>query len=371
MRALVLGAGRMGSAIAEDLAGHGFRLTVADRDGTLARAVAGRIGGRSLEVDAAMDLASVERAMRGMHVVVSAVPFHLNDALAEVAVGARASFVDLGGNDAVVRRELALDRRAARAGVCIVPDCGLAPGMVSLLVAHAVNDVEGRNGRVGGVRIRVGGLPRRPTGPLRYQLVFAIEGLINEYRGRCLTLRGGRIARPWALTGLEHLDFPRLGRLEAFFTSGGASTLPETYEGRIGDLDYKTLRYVGHCARVRGLFRRLGHARAQAYLERTLPRDGPDLVALEVRVDDRVWRLLDRARAGRSAMMRTTGFPAAVVAGMVARGQVRRRGALIPERDLDPRVFIAALLERGLRLRYVTRSSVRASRPGSGRTSVR
>jgi len=357
VRALVLGAGRMGSAIAADLAGQGFAVTVADRDGALARAVAARIRARSLELDAAAEPSEAERAMRGTDVVVSAVPYLLNDALAEMAVAARTSFVDLGGNDAVVRRELALDRRAARAGVCVVPDCGLAPGMVSLLVAHAVKDIEGRAGRVGSVRIRVGGLPRRPTGPLRYQLVFAVEGLVNEYRGRCLTLRGGRIVRPWALGGLEHLEFPGLGRLEAFFTSGGASTMPETYEGRIGDLDYKTLRYPGHCARVRRLFRELGRAGAQAYFERTLPRSGPDLVALEVSVDDRIWRLLDRSRGRTTAMMRTTGFPAAVMAGMVARGEVRRRGALIPERDIDPVPFIAGLLERGLRLRYQRRSA--------------
>ncbi len=344
MRALVIGAGKMGRAIALDLSTHGFEVTVADADLSAASRVARELGrAAAMRLDAA-DHDKVLALMRGQRVAVSAVPYFLNEGLARTAVEAGVNFVDLGGNSDVVRRELALDRAARKRGVCVVPDCGLAPGLVSFLTARGIEEV----GRPRRVRIRVGGLPQKPVPPLNYQLVFSVHGLINEYSGWCETLRKGRLARSRAMTGVEELEFPPLGTLEAFHTSGGSSTLPRTFQGKVHDLDYKTLRYPGHCALMRALMRSMSREELYAHLEKTVPARGKDLVAVLVEVDDWKVRLLDRGKNGLSAMMRTTGFPAAVVATLVARGQVRRKGALIQERDFRPREVLDELEARGL-----------------------
>src|SRR5215210_8307938 len=186
--------------------------------------------------------------MRGHDAVLSCVTYFHNLSLARAAVEARTHFCDLGGNNAVVDAELALDEEASAAGVNVVPDCGLAPGMVSVLAAHGA----ARFDALDEVRIRVGGLPQKPRPPLDYQIVFSVEGLINEYVERARVVRGGRIVEVESMTEVEELEFPApFGRMEAFQTSGGTSTLPETFLGRVTELDYKTVRYPGHCERFR------------------------------------------------------------------------------------------------------------------------
>jgi lysine 6-dehydrogenase len=346
MRALVIGSGKMGKAIAADLQRNGFKLTVCDADAGAAASLGRELGCASAPVDATR-ATSVVPVMKGQDVCVSAVPYFLNAGLARMAVEARCHFVDLGGNEAVVREELALDRAARKRGVCLVPDCGLAPGMVSFLVAWGI----GESGRPSRVRIRVGGLPQRPKPPLNYQIVFSVHGLINEYSGWCTTLRNYKPSRSRAMSGVERVEIPGVGELEAFHTSGGASTLPGSYAGRVRDLDYKTLRYPGHCAKMKGLMKRLTGDALREHLEKTVPSKGPDLVAVKVTVDDWGVTLVDRATGGHSAMMRTTGYSAAIVAALVARGRAKRTGALIQERDFDPREFVGELLRRGFALR--------------------
>lgn len=346
MKALVVGAGKMGRAIAADLSSHGFAVTVADQDRDAAQRLSKELRTPWALAEASRP-ASVVSLMKLHDVAVSAVPYFLNLGLAKAAVEAGTHFVDLGGNEKVVHEELKLDRAARKKGVCIVPDCGLAPGMVSFLAALGIEEV----GRPKSVRIRVGGLPQKPKPPLNYQIVFSIHGLINEYSGFCTTLKGGRLARARAMTGVEELDFPGLGRLEAFHTSGGASTLPYTWRGKVRDLEYKTLRYPGHVAAMTALMKRMPREKLQRHLERVVPSKGPDLVAVLVEVDDWKVRILDRAKGGLSAMMRTTGFPAAIVASLVARGRAKRTGALLQERDFRPAEFVRELESRGIDLR--------------------
>src|ERR671917_551892 len=164
--------------------------------------------------------------------------------VARAAVGAGTNFCDLGGNNAVVDAELALDAEARAAGVNVIPDCGLAPGMVSVLAAHGAARFE----RLDELHIRVGGLPQTPRPPLDYQIVFSVVGLINEYVERARVIRGGQVVEVESLTEIEALEFPApFERMEAFQTSGGTSTLPDTFHGRLQELDYKTIRYPGHC----------------------------------------------------------------------------------------------------------------------------
>jgi lysine 6-dehydrogenase len=287
-------------------------------------------------------------------VAISAVPFPLNLGLAKAAVAAGVHFCDLGGNDAVVAKEMALDRAAAKKGVCLVPDCGLAPGMASFLVAWGLQGFT----KADRVRIRVGGLPLDPKPPLNYQMVFSMEGLINEYRGFCRTLKNGRLARVRAMTGIESVDFPGVGRLEAFNTSGGASTMPDTYRGKVGSLDYKTLRFPGHCALMKkALKMKDPGAWVQRHVQAT--RGDQVLVRIEIEGDGRRWilTLRDVERDGFTAMQRTTGFSASIVAQLIATGKAKRAGALRQERDFNPADFVGELEKRGFALRIENQAS--------------
>src|SRR5436190_23799154 len=251
MNLLVLGAGRMGLGAVHDLARQPdvARVTVADVDGERARTVAARAGakGHAVAIDVA-DRAAVTALMRDHAAAISCVNYWLNEQLAKAAIDAGTHFCDLGGNNTVVDAELALDVAARAKGVNVVPDCGLAPGMTAVLVAHAV----ARFDRVDEIHIRVGGLPQKPKPPLDYQFVFSVEGLINEYVERARVVRGGRIVELESMTEVENREFPApYGRMEAFQTSCGTSTLPETFLGRVKELDYKTIRYPGHCAKFK------------------------------------------------------------------------------------------------------------------------
>jgi lysine 6-dehydrogenase len=335
MNAMVIGAGRMGRAIGHDLARSGWSVRYVDAN-----------------PQAGVEVADVSRPtpalFKGADVAVSAVPFGLNLGLAKVAVAAGVHFCDLGGNDGVVAKEMALDRAASKKGVCIVPDCGLAPGMASFLVAWGLQGFT----KPERVRVRVGGLPLKPDSPLNYQMVFSMGGLINEYRGFCRTLRKGRLARVRAMTGIEEVDFSGVGRLEAFNTSGGASTMPDTYRGQVGSLDYKTLRFPGHCVRMRKALRLKDPG---AWVLKNVQPTGPDqvLVRVEIEGDGRTWTLTlrDVERDGFTAMQRTTGFSASIVAQLIATGRSKRKGALRQERDFDPAAFVAELRKRNFDLR--------------------
>jgi len=378
MNFLILGSGRMGLGAAYDLAhnSEGVELiTVADADEGRARAVAETVGDprvRPARLDVT-DTAAVVSLMRGHDAAVSCVPYFHNLGLARAAVEARTNFCDLGGNNAVVDAELALDAEARAAGINIIPDCGLAPGMVSVLAAHGAARFE----RLDELHIRVGGLPQNPKPPLDYQLVFSVEGLINEYVERARVIRDGRIVEVESMTEVEALDFPEpYGRMEAFQTSGGTSTLPETFLGRVRELDYKTIRYPGHCERFKLLID-LGLASSEEVevdgarvaprrllgelLCRHLPADEPDLVFIRLDFagtsDGRARRLrydiLDRhdERTGLSAMMRTTAFPASVIAQMMARGDVEAKGAVPQERCVPARQFVDELARRGIKIK--------------------
>ena len=360
---LVLGAGRMGQALAWDLVRQpGTReVILADADpSALDRAKRAAASPRvsTARADASRP-ASLLPLLRRADATVSAVPYRLNLPLARAALSAGSHFCDLGGNNDVVRAELALHRAAKARGVTMVPDCGLAPGMASVLAAWAVSRFE----RTDALRIRVGGLPLRPKPPLDYQLVFSVQGLINEYVEPCRALRGGRIVTLAPMGELERLRFPPpFGRLEAFTTSGGASTLPETYRGRIRDLDYKTLRYPGHAAQFKllmdlGLTRGPPREILATCLERALQPPGPDAVLLRLTAEGvrrgrrrtLTMQIVDRGTARHTAMMRTTAFPAAIVAGMLARREILATGALPQERCVPPDRFLAELERRGIR----------------------
>ncbi|HSE97593.1 MAG TPA: saccharopine dehydrogenase C-terminal domain-containing protein, partial [Blastocatellia bacterium] len=277
MKILVLGAGRMGFGAAHDLVNSpGVEsVTLADIDAARAEAAATLLASPKISIAAAdvSDYASTVELMRGHDAAISCVVYTHNLQLARAAIDARVNFCDLGGNNAVVDAELALDEEARRAGINIIPDCGLAPGMVSVLVAHGAARFE----QLDEIHIRVGGLPREPKPPLDYQLVFSVEGLINEYVEKARIIRDGRLVEVESMTEIESLEFPPpFGIMEAFQTSGGTSTLPESFLGRVRHLDYKTIRFPGHCERFKLLID-LGLAGSEA-----IPVDGMSVVPRRV-----------------------------------------------------------------------------------------
>jgi lysine 6-dehydrogenase len=368
----------MGLGAAFDLAHNSDceSVTVADVDGERARAVVETIGSDRLTA-AQVDVSNQERVvelMRGHDAAISCVVYSYNLSLARAAIEARVSFCDLGGNNTVVDSELALDMEAKRAGVNIIPDCGLAPGMVSVLVAHGAARFE----NLEEIHIRVGGLPQHPRPPLNYQIVFSVEGLINEYIERARVIRDGRIVEVDSMTELEQLSFPApFEELEAFQTSGGTSTLPETYRGRVRQLDYKTIRYPGHCEKFK-LLTDLGLASGEAIevdgarvsprrvlgemLLRHLPADEPDVVLILVEfrgnyagknsTETLRYYIIDRFDqvTGLSAMQRTTAFPASIIAQMMARGEILEKGAIPQERCVPPDSFVKELAARNIKI---------------------
>jgi lysine 6-dehydrogenase len=384
MKFLVVGAGMQARAVAYDLVRQDDvdEVRIADIDPERLQSLERALRSKKVRTFAADagDRQRMTELMEPCDVAVSCVPYFHNLGLARAAVATGTHFCDLGGNNDVVHAELALSTRAKRAGVTVVPDCGLAPGMVSILAADGFSRLE----RTDSIRIRVGGLPRKPKPPLDYALVFSANGLINEYVEPCLVLRNGRPAWREPLADLEELIFPRpFGKLEAFNTSGGSSTLPYTYRGRVKSLDYKTIRYPGHCTKVRLLFD-LGltsmkpvkldgasvvprHLLIQR-MEAVLPWEKDDVVLLRVEVRGKGIRdrgikgqsggaairyeLVDYAdrRSGLTAMERTTGFSAAIVALMLGRGQVACAGAFTGENCVPSGQYIKELLKRDLRL---------------------
>jgi len=371
MRMLVLGAGRMGLGAVHDLVSQSDvdGVTVADFDASKAEQIAARYPGkvRAAQIDC-NDHEAVVELMRGHASAISCVNYWLNERLARAAIEAGTNFCDLGGNNDVVDAELSLDAEARAAGINIIPDCGLAPGMVAVLVAHGATKFE----KLDEVHIRVGGLPQDPKPPLDYQLVFSVEGLINEYIEPARVIRGGTITTVESMTEIESLDFPPpFGTMEAFQTSGGTSTLVETYLGKVRVLDYKTIRYPGHCEKFKMMIdlglcsstllevdgvrvkprRVLGEL-----LVKNLPHDEPDVVLVRVEFAGEGRRLqydiIDRSdpETGLSAMMRTTAFPASIVALMMARGVTTSKGALPQERCIPPEAFMQELAQRKIRV---------------------
>ncbi len=378
MRYLLLGAGLQGTAIAHDLLRHAegtTALVAVDSDGDALERLAARVADARLRIahGYVQDQAFLAPLMSDADVVISAVNYWYNAPLAAQAIEQRAHFLDLGGNNDVVAREFALDARARQLGVAVIPDCGLAPGLAGILGYWLTTRLE----KVASLRLRVGGLPLQPRPPMNYKIVFAVEGLINEYVEPAVVIRGGRLDTVPSLTELETITFPEpFGELEAFQTSGGTSTLPRTLLGRVPELDYKTIRYPGHCAQFR-LLRELGLTddRPLAFpggevsprqmlanrLKHALDLPGPDAVLVLVAAEG--WdaagearrlavRIIDRhdEATGLSAMMRMTGFPAAIIARMLAARELDAVGACCQELVVPGNRMAAELKRRGIDL---------------------
>ncbi|WKZ82516.1 MAG: FAD-dependent oxidoreductase [Acidimicrobiia bacterium] len=365
--AIVLGGGIVGTAAAWDMARRGHQVTVADQDLTAASAAAEVAGATPAELDA-RDGDAVRRMLDPHDIVVSALPYSFGMAIASAAVDTRTHYLDFGGNPSIVAAQRSLDAAAREAGIAVIPDCGLAPGMANVLATGAVEAIG--EGPIDEVRLRVGALPAHPRGALGYQLAFNPAGLINEYAEPCEVLHGGVREEVEPLTEIEEIAWEGWGPLEAFHTAGGSSSLPDRWEGRVASLDYKTLRFPGHAAIMRamlevGLFDEdpqpgTGVAPRSVLLEalaQHLPRGAEDVVLV------RVWAVADRGGRRRvvghqvedrhdgtfSALARTTAFPTTALAHLLATGSVSVRGVATMEESFQAEEMMGALAEVGVR----------------------
>jgi lysine 6-dehydrogenase len=379
MRMLVLGAGLQGSACAYDLLQQPSveHVTLADIQPDRAASFVKPMAGKKLSLVKldVTDPSAVAALFQGHVAVMNALPYYYNLDVTRAAVAGGLHYSDLGGNTEIVFNQKKLDGEAKAKNVSVIPDCGLAPGMVNILAAEGIRRV----GKAESVKIYVGGLPQHPEPPLNYQIVYSLEGALDYYTTPSWVLRDGKPARVDALSELESLSFPPpVGALEAFHTGGGISTMPWAYEGQIRTMEYKTLRYPGHLAVMRPI-RELGLldlTPIKVKGKEIVPRDAfiaivspklskpaaRDLVALRVDVRGEgangkraSWELLDyydEAR-GISAMMRTTGYSLSITGLMQAGGRITSRGVSTPDEAVPFAAYVQELKVRGVEIREV------------------
>lgn len=352
----ILGSGRQGTAAAYDLvaAQDASLVVMFDVDPQVAGAAAERINQlakRKVACPQQLDVAdepAVAQGIAPLAAVVCATPFRLIPTVTRAAIRARTGMVDLGGHTQTVLNQLELSGEARRAGIGVVPDCGMGPGLNNTFGMYLVEQLEVAGASDIEVRLYDGGLPQDRSAPWGYRSTFHINGLTNEYDGQALFLRDGQPTLVDTLSEVETLDFADLGPLEAFVTSGGTSTVPHSLHGRVNAYENKTLRYPGHldafrafkelglfdetpvdldAARVspRALFHRLLAPRIGAAVVedvcvmRAIGRGKRDGKSLELTLD-----LVDQYDpvTGFSAMERLTGWHAAIMVGFVADGTV-------------------------------------------------
>ena len=376
---ILLGSGRQGIAAGYDIArfGDADRLTIADLDFDRAHSAAQRINtltGSSVAKAVAVDVRdapAVAKTLAGHHVALSAVPYFFNLELSKVAIAAGVSFCDLGGNTDIVRQQHALDSQAKRAGVRIIPDCGMGPGMGNTLAVYAMGLVENPEH----VYLYDGGLPQNPQPPWNYQLSFNVIGLTNEYYGGMEVLRDGKLLHTECFTEFEEIDFPPLGKLESFLIAGGCSTAPWTFQGKLKTYQLKVLRYPGTFAQLkafndlglfdpnpiqvngfkvapREVFQALFEPKVYAPVvkdiciirARAVGKSGAHPHDAVVDVTD----YYDEA-TGFTAMQRTTGWHLSIVAIMMARGETPI-GAVPLELAVPGDAFVREAKKRGFRI---------------------
>lgn len=373
MKVIVLGSGKIGSIMAREFAAsvEGSMITMADIDEGRARSASSAIPGSDWVTIDTTDYEDLVGKIRGYDMVLGALPGDYGYMSIKASIEAGANMVDISYT---VEDPLGLDAMAKEKGVTVIPDCGVAPGLSNILVGYAASRLD----TVKTAHFMVGGIPEKPVPPLGYTITWSADGLVDEYVRDVSIIKDGEKVTVPALSGLEEIEFPGVGTLESFYTDG-LRTLADSIEG-VESMWEKTLRYPGHVEKVK-LLRDLGffddkpvktlvgevspkYVTARLF-ERTLwmPEVG-DLLAMRIEVSGKlggeeksyVYRLVDYFdhETGVSAMARTTGYTAAIVAAMMAKGKIAGKGVLTPESLARSKEFtegvIAELGKRGVKI---------------------
>jgi saccharopine dehydrogenase-like NADP-dependent oxidoreductase len=351
-RVLVLGAGKIGSLITGLLAESGaYEVHLGDVSEVAARAVVAAHGIKALRphcIDAT-NAHELDTHLRNFPVdaVISSLPYHCNVGVAEAAERACIHYFDLTEDVEVTREVRRIAHGATRA---FVPQCGLAPGFISI----AANELIQHFDELRTVKLRVGALPQHPNNVLKYSLTWSTEGLINEYGNPCESIVAGRRVESAPLEGLEEIEID--GTLyEAFNTSGGLGSLAETYGDRVQSMDYKTMRYPGHCEQMRLLMNDLklnqDRVTLKRILENAVPQTLQDVVVIyaavtgkqdgELREENYVSKVYPQMIAGRlwSAIQVTTAAGMSAVVDLVLTNAKHYQGYVRQEQFSLPAVL--------------------------------
>jgi saccharopine dehydrogenase-like NADP-dependent oxidoreductase len=336
-KAAVVGAGKIGSTIASLLAGCGdYEVLVIDRSAEALADIDKHARTTAMAID---DPAALAKALAGCFAVVNAAPYHLTAVVAEAAKAAGAHYLDLTEDVAASRvvRELAKDSATA-----FIPQCGLAPGFITI----AAWDLCKHFDELHDVRLRVGALPRYPSNALNYNLTWSTDGVINEYCEPCEAIVEGRLREVPALEECEEFSLDGV-TYEAFNTSGGLGTLCQTLDGKVRNLNYRTIRYPGHAAIMKALLNDLGLRNRRPLLkdilENAVPATLQDVVIVFVTVsglkDGRLMqetyvnKVFAQPVAGemRSAIQITTAGAVCAVLDLLAEGRLPAQGFIRQE----------------------------------------
>ena len=343
-RVLVLGAGKIGALIGGLLAESGsYRVQLADVDGATAESIVNAHGLAQLTAVAldarSRDALAAQLARSPIDAVISSLPYYCNSGVAEAARAAGCHYFDLTEDVEVTR---AVRQIAAGADHAFVPQCGLAPGFISIAAHELITHFD----EVRSVKLRVGALPQHPNNVLKYSLTWSTEGLINEYANPCQAIQDGQLLDVAPLEGLEEIEID--GTLyEAFNTSGGLGSLGETFGAGCESMNYKTIRYPGHCAQMRLLMNDLklnkDRSTLKRILENAVPQTLQDVVIVyaavsgkqdgELREENYVNKIYPQLIAGRlwSAIQVTTAAGITAVLDLVLNGAGRFKGFVAQE----------------------------------------
>jgi saccharopine dehydrogenase-like NADP-dependent oxidoreductase len=347
-RIVVAGSGKIGSTIADILAVSGdYSVTVIDRSAEQldSAELSGAVTRREVDIQ---DEEALDAVLTGAFAVLSAAPFHLTTRIAEAAARANVHYLDLTEDVASTRRVRDL---AASAESAFIPQCGLAPGFISIVA----NDLAKQFDTLDSIRMRVGALPQYPSNALNYNLTWSTDGVINEYCEPCEAIVDGHRVEMPAMEEREEFSLDGV-TYEAFNTSGGLGSLCETYMGKVRTLNYRTIRYPGHAAIMKALLNDLGlrHRREvlKDILENALPATIQDVVVIFVTVSgkrhghlvqDTYANKIYSRRVGaqlRSAIQVTTASAICAVLDMLAKGELPQRG-FIRQEDIGLEAFLA------------------------------
>jgi saccharopine dehydrogenase-like NADP-dependent oxidoreductase len=351
-KVLILGAGKIGALISGLLAESGdYEVTLGDVDAAASEAVVKAHGSQHLRAVAldAGDAKALENHFRvhKPHAVVSSLPYYCNPAVAKAARKGNAHYFDLTEDVEVTRAVRRIARGATRA---FVPQCGLAPGFISI----AANELTKHFDELRSIKLRVGALPQHPNNVLKYSLTWSTEGLINEYGNPCQSVVDGKIVDAAPLEGLEEIEID--GTLyEAFNTSGGLGSLAESYGKQCEQINYKTMRYPGHCAQMRLLMNDLklnsDRATLKRVLEHAVPQTLQDVVIVyaavagkqdgELREENYVNKIYPQMIAGRlwSAIQVTTAAGITAVVDLVLSSPRKYTGFVAQEQFALPEIL--------------------------------
>lgn len=374
MRFLVIGAGKMGRAVIYDLRKNcpEARLIVVDSNEPNLELISREFPDEKISVIRAdaSDIDELSYVFSSADVAISCVSSRFNYSLSKAAIEAGTHFCDLGGNEDIVRKQFLLDEAARDRGVSIIPDCGLAPGMLSILAGAAYAELD----ECTDIFLRAGSLPLEPRLPLNQSHAYSIVDLLDSYAEDATIIKDGKLLRVASLTGLEEIEFNSpFDNMEAFHASGGISTLPTSFGHKLKNLDYKVIRYHGHCEKAK-ILKDLGFLESSPMpdlkisprdllakmLERRLPVVEPDVVL--IRVEARGFKNGEARQISFEAidymdeennlpaMMRSTAFPVSIIAQMLASEQIKERGVLYQEKHIPVAAFTAELAARGFKL---------------------